>query len=604
MLAIATGCRSPRAHRTRADSAASRILERQQQDLFGTAADLKPVRPAAELRRRLLIVHDLPTAFPASRGLSELAPIPELPDRAYLNQTASGDTAPPWHGLAAEEGPLVITLDEALQIAARNSRDYQSRKEDVFISALDLDLERDAFRSSWQGLMNADWETDLTDGDPATSVDTGGTLEWTKRFAGGAVVTAQLGMNLVKLLTGSETSSMGIFGDASITIPLMRGAGRFVVTEPMKQAQRNVVYALYEFERFKRTFAVKVASQYLGVLEDRDRVQNAEENYRGLVASARRARRLADMGRLPEIQVDQAVQDELRARNRWVSARQTLEQSLDTFRQLLGLPTDARVEPDPATLDDLRTLTDELEADSQRRRDRTEDVPADAPVELEFPTRENGGPLEIEPRRGIAIAFENRLDLRVALRKIVDAQRAVAIAADQLRADLSLLGQASVGETRSAAGADLPDAELDVDDGTYAGMLDVDLPLERTQERNNYRVSWIELDRAVRDAQELEDDIKFAVRGNLRALLEAREAVRIQLRAVQVARRRVRSTELFLEQGRAEIRDVLEARESLVAAENALTAAVVRYRVSELEFQRDLGVLEIGPDGLWTEFQP
>ncbi|MFW6337052.1 MAG: hypothetical protein ACOC3G_07975, partial [Phycisphaeraceae bacterium] len=57
-------------------------------------------------------------------------------------------------------------------------------------------------------------------------------------------------------------------------------------------------------------------------------------------------------------------------------------------------------------------------------------------------------------------------------------------------------------------------------------------------------------------------------------------------------------------QGRAEIRDVLEARESLISARNALTSALVDYRVAELELQRDLGVLEVGADGLWRELSP
>ena len=59
---------------------------------------------------------------------------------------------------------------------------------------------------------------------------------------------------------------------------------------------------------------------------------------------------------------------------------------------------------------------------------------------------------------------------------------------------------------------------------------------------------------------------------------------------------------MFLEAGRAEIRDVLEAEESLVSAQNALSAALVAYRVGELELQRDMGVLEVDEEGLWKEY--
>ena len=36
----------------------------------------------------------------------------------------------------------------------------------------------------------------------------------------------------------------------------------------------------------------------------------------------------------------------------------------------------------------------------------------------------------------------------------------------------------------------------------------------------------------------------------------------------------------------------------------ALTAALVDYRVAELQLQRDLGVLQIDSQGLWHEYIP
>ena len=128
--------------------------------------------------------------------------------------------------------------------------------------------------------------------------------------------------------------------------------------------------------------------------------------------------------------------------------------------------------------------------------------------------------------------------------------------------------------------------------------------LERTAERNAYRNSIITLQQAVRDVQELEDEIKFQIRNALRTLTEARESFRIQERAVKLAEHRVRSTELSLQYARAHIRDWLEAQEDLVSAQNALSAALVRYRVAELELQRDMGVLELDRKGLWREYRP
>jgi len=146
--------------------------------------------------------------------------------------------------------------------------------------------------------------------------------------------------------------------------------------------------------------------------------------------------------------------------------------------------------------------------------------------------------------------------------------------------------------------------KLDARDLDYSALLTLDLPIERTEERNEYRLRLLDLQRAVRDLQELEDSVKLDVRNRLRSLLEARESLQIQTKAVKLAEKRVRSTDLFLQAGRAQIRDVLDAQEDLLSAQNSLTAAAVNYRIAELELQRDLGQLEVDANGLWREFRP
>jgi outer membrane protein TolC len=208
------------------------------------------------------------------------------------------------------------------------------------------------------------------------------------------------------------------------------------------------------------------------------------------------------------------------------------------------------------------------------------------------------------PEEAAKLALGHRLDLRTAEGRVFDAQRAVVVAADALKAGLSITGTALAGERRSLGTADLTTAHLLPEKGVYTAGLLLDLPLERTAEQNAYRETYVSLEQAVRSVQELEDQIKLQVRNALRKALQARESFRIQSQAVSLARRRVASTELFLQAGRAEIRDVLEAQESLVQAQDALTAALVNYRVAELELQRDMGLLEVNDKGLWHEYEP
>jgi outer membrane protein TolC len=304
--------------------------------------------------------------------------------------------------------------------------------------------------------------------------------------------------------------------------------------------------------------------------------------------------------------VDQATQDELSARDRWVNARQSYARRLDSFKNLLGLPTDASVELETA---ELTRLADAAAPVLERVRVQaqeilTEPLPADAPVTLEPPSREEAGPYELEEHVAVNLALENRLDLRTAKAQVEDAQRKVVVAADGLRAELTLGGSMSAGERRSLGSATADDASIQIDEGRYDGSLTLDLPLERTAERNVYRASLIDLEAAARDLQELEDSIKLDVRNSLRNLVQSRSSLRIESVAVRLAARRVASTDLLLQAGRAEIRDLLEAQEDLVNAQDAMTRALVDYRIAELELQRDMGVLEIDDKGMWTEFDP
>lgn len=588
------GCRSPSAHRERADQAAAGIIDRKQSELFDRDSDFSLERPVDSLRRRLLLEQDLPHSGPAALGTDQLEPVPHWPEP----QEERSAPAPSGEPLD-DEAPLVIDLLTALQVGARNSRDYQDRKEDIYRAALDMDLEDFAFRNSYQGVLATAFTEDRSGEEDTRGVVQSGTLGATRTLRMGAELSSRIMVDLVKLLTLDRDSAYGVMADLSVNLPLLRGAGRHVVTEPLTQAERDVMYAMYTFEDFKRRYAVRVASAYLQVLQQLDQVRNAEDNYERVELSAQRARRLADAGRLPEIQVDQAQQEELRARDRWLSARSAYELRLDQFKVILGLPADARVELDGT---DLRHLTEAMEAWVLAQGPPVEPVDEDGQPVAKALSMEALEDERILPEPAIRLALDRRLDLAIAQGRVADAQRAVTVAADALRWRADLSGSARAGQRRGLATAGAGDARLDLGEGAYGAALDIELPWSRVAQRNAYRARFIALERATRQVQDLEDQIKSDIRTALRDLVRARESMIIQARSVELAQRRVDSTELFLQAGRAQIRDVLEAQEALVSARNALTSAVVAYRVAELDLQRDMGVLEVGDDGLWTEF--
>ena len=593
LILVPLGCRSPVEHRSEADKAAAEIITAKQKEALGETEPFSIERPSDILRRRLLEQQNLALSSEASLGTDRLKPVEHWPDPDYLQAKSSGSSE---DLLIEPNKPVKLSLVQALQVGARNSLEYQSRKEDVFRAALALDLTRHNFENVFNAGADSELSTDTT----TTNLDSSAAGGVSRTLKNGIDMSSSIAVNLMNLLTQGGASSMGLSADASVSIPLMRGSGVHIAGEPLTQAERDVIYELWDFERYKRTFSVNVARGYFDVLRQMDGVSNAEDNYRSAIASSRWSRRRADAGRIREIEVDQAIQRELSSRNSWISAQERLKGTLDSFKNTIGLPTDARIELDPNDLVQLRGRASEIleEMRTASQQGISETAPsADAPIELIPASYEDAGPMEIDESLAVKLALENRLDLQKAIGSVYDAQRDVVVRADALRAGLTLGGTGRVSDTDD-------DGSMRFDRGQYAALLTLDLPAERTRERNEYRNSLLNLEQVTRSVQSLEDQIKFSIRSELRALLESRESIKIQAQSVVVAEKRVRSSTIFLEAGRTEIRNLLESQDAFLSAQNSLTQAVVDYRIAELELQRDIGLLKVNEQGLWREFSP
>jgi outer membrane protein TolC len=194
----------------------------------------------------------------------------------------------------------------------------------------------------------------------------------------------------------------------------------------------------------------------------------------------------------------------------------------------------------------------------------------------------------------MALALTNRHDLILTRYRLQDAERALAIAADALRPDLNLGGSIRAGQDRKRG-------SKTGDETDYTLTLDAGLPWERTAERNAYRAAHLSVDSARRALETAEDAARNAVRAGLRDIHSAWSSFVIQVEALRVAERRVKSSDLFQQAGRASTRDVLEAGSALLSARNALVSAVVNYRLADLSLRRDLSALELSEEGLWRE---
>jgi len=482
-------------------------------------------------------------------------PLADLPRR---HQPLIDDPAAVESGLLPPETepPAVVSLSKALEIAVRNSRDYQQEKENVFLAALDLTRERDNFSPTFTGLLSGAWTREKPD--ESWSGDT--QFGISKLLSTGGRVSLNLTTSFLRYVTGASRTQTTSALAFELVQPLWRGAGQRVAQENLTQAERDVVYALRSFARFHKTFAVSVVTRYCQVLQQRSLVRNEWNNYRRLVLGRQRSEMLAQAGRLPQFQVDQARQDEFSARNRFVRSLQTYNDRLDGLKRLLSLPTEANLDVDENELSRLMSLG------------------------IIHP--------DISQEAATQRALRHRLDLLNADDSVTDAQRKVEVAANGLGPDVDLTVAANV-----ATQDDTKPLRFRFDEGAYSAGLDIGLPLERTAERNTYRKALITLDRSRREAQDLRDTIKLQVRDAWRTLQQAKISYGIQRRSLALAERRVDSTTMLLQAGRANTRDLLEAQRALLEAQNSLTAAVIDHTIARLDLWRDIGTLAVAPDG-------
>ena len=463
--------------------------------------------------------------------------------------------------LADVEQPPSIKLNlvQCMEVAGKTNRNYQSEREGLYLSALSLTDERNRWGPILSGDLSAAY---VNTKDDETVGGTGG-LGLAKRFADGTRLGITLSADLLTHLVSNPREAATSIVDITLTKPLWRGARKRIAQENLLQAERKVVYAIRDFARYRKTFAVQTATEFYRALQGRDGVINAWNNYQNLVTARVRTEMMAEAGRLPEFQVDQARQNEFSAQDRYIRAVQGYQQSLDRFKLSLGLPTDSPIRLDVSELERVRQQG------------------------IIHP--------DVGAEQAVAIALQARLDLTKARDEVEDAGRKVVVAENGLAPDIDLVLSSELKSTENRPGRLRPDA------GTHSAGINVALPLERTDERNTYRRALIDLEQSKRNAIQREDSIKLEVRGAWRKRQEARARYEIQLRSLELAERRVESTELLQQLGRADTRDVLEAEDALLGARNSVTEALVDHTIAKLEFWRDTGVLEVNEDGLWEE---
>ncbi|MBX9678465.1 MAG: hypothetical protein K2X38_06850 [Gemmataceae bacterium] len=151
----------------------------------------------------------------------------------------------------------LITLEQAVELGLVNSREYQSRREDLYLAALPVTFE--SFGLGPQAFFRETAYLERTgknNGGAGSRWRLNGNAGAAQVFSTGALLLFNYANQTVINLSGvnaGKTTSVGAV-NLDLVQPLLRGGGRAVTLEPLTQAERNLLYQIRLFSRFRKEF--------------------------------------------------------------------------------------------------------------------------------------------------------------------------------------------------------------------------------------------------------------------------------------------------------------------------------------------------------------
>lgn len=598
MAAVTGGCES--FYQEQADHAAYRIIAERQEESLGQAADVKlPADHAGKsgggsdlYNKNPNTTNQLPPGYeqkvqavtPAGDGIA----IP--PSSAATQPTTQASTEPasqpmaqnpelllrkiPGLKISVDMPPLpkfpkplppgmirqVFTLDDCFAYALAHSREYKSKKEDLYLTALDVTLARHQFEprlfaSTGTGVTRAGETSDY-----ATALSVTQSAGVKQKLPYGGEIVAQVLASNVNAIQDSVDSGNSVEGILSASIPLLRGAG-MVAQEDLIQAERNMIYKVRDFERYRRAFLVSVAATYFDLVNQRAQIINRFRSVNSYIFVTQKSQAIFQAGLKGYnlLTVQRAQQSEYSARNDLINAIASYESNLDNFKIMLGMPIEQ---------------------------------PLDVAVQYLAIA-----PPDISDEVAIDIAMHLRLDLQTVKDRVVDAQRQVKLAQNNLLPDLNLTASADAPSGNGVTGRNPWSASPRPGDVNYSAGVVLDWPLDRVKERNSYRTSLINLERAKRAVESSQDELAQDVRDAIRSVRQQQVLLAIQKINIDLAVKRKDYADLQMIYGKIDNRDYLDAEQALLDAQNRFAQALANLQKNTLQYLRDTDQLRVDRRG-------
>jgi len=454
-------------------------------------------------------------------------------------------------------------LSDSLAYSMRQAREVQDAKEALYLAALDLTLERHLWTPQFVASVQTEFADygQVRDFDRAMAVVSDAAV--TQRLPYGGEVTARVVNSLMRDLGVHTTSGESGNFILEANIPLFRGAGK-VAYESRYEAERELIYAVRTYERFRRSFLVEVATDYFALQGLKMAITNFYVAYRSRQTDWEREDFKNRLGQSNDVFDAMRAQSSFRdAEADLVSAKEQYAFALDRFKIRIGMSVEAPLD----------VLDQDLDEDAKSLDDLLPDVDVATAVD---------------------VAVRLRLDLLNAADQVDDSRRGVLVAKNRILPDLNVTGSATLDTDPEH----LNSTSYNTERTTWRGGVELRMD-DRKAARNAYRASLIAARKAERDFERSADTVRAEVRSAVRRVVQQEKLRMIQVLNVSENQLRLDAARAQNELGRKDNRDVVEAESDLLDARNSLARAVSAYRNAILGFRRDTETLRVTDDGLW-----
>jgi outer membrane protein TolC len=469
------------------------------------------------------------------------------------------EAADPLRETREQEALIELTLPKALQIALEGNVGRLKAREDLRLQLLSLKLTRHNYGPLLQPL-SASWEQTGVGTDRGHARDRKNTRE----VSTGISQKLPMGGSIDLETASSGTERVGVdsyesSATTSLTLPLLRGAGRLAAAEELTQAERDYQYGLYSFDYDRDKFLIDIAESYLTLLLRQKQLLFLKQRAADAENLQHRAEALYRFGRAKRADILQAELQVTRSKNSLANAESQLRVARDAFKIDLGLDPGREIELAPFPLDGKSWEPPEL------------------PETIETVLARNP-------------------QWRIDHERFEDARRALELARNKSRSSLNLVADHAVKATD-----DEPFRDQHGGDPSWGFGLEMEIPIDQTEIRRNYQKAIVTYRQAQRDHQKKRDQLIQEVRSQYLLLRQAGLNVRTQAQAVEEARKAVGLNRFEYQRGRATNREVILSQDDLLASQQAHQQALVDLFLRILRWKRLLGMIEIDPEGKWLE---